>query len=72
MERILRTVRHRGFVLKGLQMTSSDCGRQLELAIEVSSTRPLRLLTSQLDKLYDVIQWALKEKQAHRQAEGVG
>ena len=63
MERILRTVRHRGFTLEAVNMTSSSCGQQFELAIQVSSSRSPRLLTSQLDKLYDVIQWVLKEKQ---------
>lgn len=44
----------------------ATCGQQFELAIQVSSSRPLRLLISQLDKLYDVIQLVLKEKQAFR------
>ena len=64
MERILRTVRHRGVVLEGMSMICSGCGQQLELAIEVSGSRPLRLLTSQLEKLYDVIMWSPEVKQA--------
>ena len=55
MERVLRTVRHRGFTLEGMTMTLSGCGREFELSIEVRSQRSLHLLTSQLQKLHDVL-----------------
>lgn len=64
MERILRTIRHRGFELEGISMNSSGCGKQLELAIKVRGLQPLRLLTSQLEKLYDVIEWSQDIRQA--------
>ena len=57
MERVLRVIRHRGFVLQGVNMTMSSCGKQLELSVAVDSHRPIHLLTSQLEKLHDVLQW---------------
>ncbi len=56
IERLLRVVRHRGFDLKQFSMNSSHCGNQLQASLLVSSNRPVELLTTQLNKLYDVIE----------------
>ncbi|AMO55306.1 acetolactate synthase 2 small subunit [Endozoicomonas montiporae] len=55
MERILRTVRHRGFELQTINMTQSDCGEKVHADMTVSGCRPLNFLTSQIEKLYDVL-----------------
>jgi len=50
LERILRVARHRGFKVELLDW-KNETG---ELLLTVSSERQLHLLTSQLDKLFDV------------------
>ncbi|MGB1271150.1 MAG: acetolactate synthase 2 small subunit [Endozoicomonas sp.] len=55
LERVLRVIRHRGFSLDSLGMRKSSHPQQMELTIDVSGIRPLGLLTTQLEKLYDVI-----------------
>lgn len=57
MERVLRVIRHRGFHVQTMDMNLSHCGQQMELSVEVHSVRPLHLLTSQIDKLHDVVSW---------------
>ncbi|QDJ13013.1 acetolactate synthase 2 small subunit [Mergibacter septicus] len=52
LERILRVVRHRGFVVEQLQMQRHN--QQIELTMSVSSERVISLLTAQLIKLYNV------------------
>ncbi|WP_257280598.1 MULTISPECIES: acetolactate synthase 2 small subunit [unclassified Endozoicomonas] len=55
LERLLRVVRHRGFDLESLSMNSSECGKMVSAAINVSSERPIETLTRQIEKLYDVL-----------------
>ncbi|MFC0309880.1 acetolactate synthase 2 small subunit [Gallibacterium trehalosifermentans] len=52
LERILRVVRHRGFVATALHSKLQD--QQLTLQITISSNRELSLLTNQLVKLYGI------------------
>ncbi|OBW94940.1 acetolactate synthase [Gallibacterium salpingitidis] len=52
LERILRVVRHRGFVATAL--TSQLQEQQLTLQISLRSERELSLLTNQLVKLYGI------------------
>ncbi|MGR3807135.1 acetolactate synthase 2 small subunit [Pasteurella testudinis] len=59
LERVLRVVRHRGYRLRQLQMTSS--GQQINLAFSVSSERPIDALVNQLSKLFDVQNVVVKE-----------
>ncbi|MGI9283478.1 MAG: acetolactate synthase 2 small subunit [Endozoicomonas sp.] len=56
MERLLRVVRHRGFDLESVSMSSSECGKMVSADIDVCSERPIEMLTSQIEKLYDVLQ----------------
>ena len=53
LERLLRVVRHRGFEVLELHAQKSE--KTLTLSIKVQSIRPLSLLTTQLEKLFDVI-----------------
>jgi len=52
LERILRVARHRGFTVKLMHWNIDDG----ELELTVSSQRAIHLLTSQLEKLFDVKQ----------------
>ncbi|KEQ19427.1 acetolactate synthase 2 small subunit [Endozoicomonas numazuensis] len=55
MERLLRVVRHRGFDLESCSMSSSECGKMVSADLDVCSERPIEMLTSQIEKLYDVL-----------------
>ena len=57
LERVLRVIRHRGFSVEAMDMNLSSCGQQMELSVAVDSSRPIHLLTSQIEKLHDVIHW---------------
>lgn len=52
LERILRVVRHRGFVVVDLQSRLEN--QQVKMELTVQSERALSLLTNQLTKLYGV------------------
>ena len=52
LERILRVVRHRGFSLQSIQV--STISEQLSMELSLLSERPLHLLTNQLQKLHEV------------------
>jgi acetolactate synthase II small subunit len=54
IERVLQTTRYRGFTLHHCQM-HTDSG-DIQLNMRVSGEYPIHLLTSQLNKLYDVIE----------------
>ncbi|OED50466.1 hypothetical protein ACH42_01145 [Endozoicomonas sp. (ex Bugula neritina AB1)] len=64
LERLLRVIRHRGFHLQTLEMNTSHCGQTMEVSLEVDSSRPIHLLTSQIEKLHDVVAW---QHQQHSQ-----
>ncbi|MBM7456260.1 acetolactate synthase regulatory subunit [Oceanisphaera litoralis] len=54
LERVLRLVRHRGFRVDDMEMsTSVDCKR-LNIRVTVSSDRAIQLLSRQLEKLMDI------------------
>ena len=61
MERVLRVVRHRGFALETMTMSLSACGSRVVTDLVVSSSRSPRLLTAQIEKLYDVIRVSQQE-----------
>ena len=52
-ERLLRVVRHRGFEVLDLNAQKSE--QTLTLNLKLQSTRAISLLTTQLEKLFDVI-----------------
>ena len=54
LERILRVTRHRGFMVKQLTMVENESSDILSLEFTVASQRPITLLYSQLEKLWDV------------------
>lgn len=55
LERVLRVVRHRGFKVTGINMQLED-GKTASLDMALESERAIELLTTQLEKLIDVIE----------------
>lgn len=55
LERVLRVVRHRGFKVSKMNMHSEDC-RTASLDMALEGERAIELLTTQLEKLIDVIE----------------
>ncbi|MBR9858192.1 MAG: acetolactate synthase 2 small subunit [Oceanisphaera sp.] len=54
LERVLRLIRHRGFRVDDMEMsTSVDC-KHLNIRVTVSSDRAIQLLSRQLEKLMDI------------------
>lgn len=56
LERILRVVRHRGFRVTAINMTSLAQNEQMVIQLTVISERPLELLVNQLEKLLYISQ----------------
>ncbi len=54
LERIIRTIRHRGFEMIALNVGLNSDGSAANLAVQVRSERKLSTLTRQLEKLFDV------------------
>lgn len=52
LERLLRVVRHRGFEVLDLNAQKSE--QILTINLKLQSIRPISLLTTQLEKLFDV------------------
>ncbi len=63
LERLLQVTRYRGFQLTGMAMQpESDCAALL-VTLQISSEKPISLLTNQLNKLYDILQLELQSSQ---------
>ncbi|HBV39028.1 MAG TPA: acetolactate synthase 2 small subunit [Erwinia sp.] len=54
LERILRVVRHRGFQVCSMNMSSGENSDSINIAMTVASQRSVDLLSTQLSKLMDV------------------
>ena len=59
VERLLQVTRYRGYQLTGLEMKPRSDARSVAITLTVSGDKPIHLLTSQLYKLYDVVQLEL-------------
>ncbi len=59
VERLLQVTRYRGYQLAGLSMTPRTDRSGLDITLTVQGDKPIHLLTSQLNKLYDVQQLEL-------------
>lgn len=59
IERLLQVTRYRGYQLTGLEMKPRSDARSVAITLTVSGDKPIHLLTSQLHKLYDVVQLEL-------------
>ena len=54
LERVLRVVRHRGFIVRQVAGTQSHESKIASVEIIVDSDRPISFLTNQIEKLWDV------------------
>ncbi len=55
LERVLRIVRHRGFIVRQVAGTQNHQSKIASVEIIVDSDRPISFLTNQIEKLWDVI-----------------
>ncbi|MDC0610876.1 acetolactate synthase 2 small subunit [Vibrio sp.] len=54
LERVLRVVRHRGFIIKQVAATQNHASKIASVEIIVDSDRPISTLINQIEKLWDV------------------
>ena len=54
LERVLRVVRHRGFIIRQVAGTQNHESKIASVEIIVDSDRPISTLTNQIEKLWDV------------------
>lgn len=54
LERVLRVIRHRGFIIKQVAATQNQESHVASVEIIVDSDRPISFLTNQIEKLWDV------------------
>ncbi|MDA0150452.1 MULTISPECIES: acetolactate synthase 2 small subunit [Vibrio] len=54
LERVLRVIRHRGFIIKQVAATQNHESKVASVEIIVDSDRPISFLTNQIEKLWDV------------------
>ncbi|ELV8642454.1 acetolactate synthase 2 small subunit [Vibrio vulnificus] len=54
LERVLRVIRHRGFIIKQVAATQNHESKVASVEIIVDSDRPISFLTNQIEKLWDI------------------
>ncbi|MGF1836262.1 acetolactate synthase 2 small subunit [Photobacterium sanguinicancri] len=54
LERVLRVVRHRGFIIKKVIATQNHESKVASVEIIVDSDRPISTLINQIEKLWDI------------------
>ncbi|WP_435248077.1 acetolactate synthase 2 small subunit [Vibrio sp. nBUS_14] len=54
LERVLRVIRHRGFIVKQVAGTQNHESKVASIEIIVDSDRPISFLVNQIEKLWDV------------------
>ncbi|PMH45396.1 acetolactate synthase [Vibrio sp. 10N.286.49.B3] len=54
LERVLRVIRHRGFIVKQVAGTQNHASKIASVEIIVDSDRPISFLVNQIEKLWDV------------------
>ncbi|MCV5664565.1 acetolactate synthase 2 small subunit, partial [Escherichia coli] len=54
LERVLRVISHRGFVIKPVAATQNHESKVASVEIIVDSDRPISFLINQIEKLWDV------------------
>ncbi|CAM2952318.1 MULTISPECIES: acetolactate synthase 2 small subunit [Vibrio] len=54
LERVLRVIRHRGFIIRQVAATQNHESKVASVEIIVDSDRPITTLTNQIEKLWDV------------------
>ena len=54
LERVLRVIRHRGFIVKQVAGTQNHESKVASVEIIVDSDRPISFVVNQIEKLWDV------------------
>ncbi|MFS1914470.1 acetolactate synthase 2 small subunit [Vibrio sp. 10N.286.48.B7] len=54
LERVLRVIRHRGFIIKQVAGTQNHESKVASVEIIVDNDRPISFLVNQIEKLWDV------------------
>ncbi|MGI2874249.1 acetolactate synthase 2 small subunit [Vibrio fluvialis] len=54
LERVLRVVRHRGFIIKQVAATQNHESKIASVEVIVDSDRPINTLINQIEKLWDI------------------
>ncbi|MDX1304268.1 acetolactate synthase 2 small subunit [Photobacterium sp.] len=54
LERVLRVIRHRGFIIKKVVATQNHESKIASVEIIVDSDRPISTLINQIEKLWDI------------------
>ncbi|MEJ2766774.1 acetolactate synthase 2 small subunit [Photobacterium sp. MCCC 1A19761] len=54
LERVLRVIRHRGFIIKQVTATQNQESKIASIEIIVDSDRPISTLINQIEKLWDI------------------
>ncbi|CAH0524264.1 acetolactate synthase 2 small subunit [Vibrio hippocampi] len=54
LERVLRVIRHRGFIIKQVAATQNHESKVASVEIIVDSDRPITTLINQIEKLWDI------------------
>ncbi|MDN3697425.1 acetolactate synthase 2 small subunit [Vibrio cortegadensis] len=54
LERVLRVIRHRGFIIKQVAATQNHESKVASIEIIVDSDRPISFLVNQIEKLWDI------------------
>ncbi|MDO6500566.1 acetolactate synthase 2 small subunit [Photobacterium sanguinicancri] len=54
LERVLRVIRHRGFIIKKVIATQNHESKVASVEIIVDSDRPISTLINQIEKLWDI------------------
>ena len=54
LERVLRVVRHRGFIIRQVAATQNHISQVASVEIIVDSDRPISMLVNQIEKLWDI------------------
>ena len=54
LERVLRVIRHRGFIIKKVVATQNHESKIASVEIIVDSDRPITTLINQIEKLWDI------------------
>ncbi|MCW8331471.1 acetolactate synthase 2 small subunit [Photobacterium sp. SDRW27] len=54
LERVLRVIRHRGFIIKQVTATQNHESKIASVEIIVDSDRPISTLINQIEKLWDI------------------
>ena len=59
LERLLRVIRHRGFLTQKINAESTENQKLLHVTVTVTGERPVSLLSKQIEKIFGITQVAV-------------